>query len=269
MIESISESERQHFDSETISIIRLPLIVLVVLLHAFNSEVHFSIPSEYTHLSGIDVYNLIRNFCSYVASIAVPTFFLISGYLFYKKLERWDWQIWFQKIRNRCKTIVVPYFIWCLLFVLWRFYILDPLKNASSHSLYDIVAEWQSVDVSWFHVFWDSVQWGGGNLNLLGGHIAHMTAPELFPFWFLRNLIVLVALSPVVYWMLKKLGGWFVLLMGVVVVSGIWPDIHGLDAMSIFYFSFGGWFALYRNSLCPTISRLRWAYYIPFTRWRN
>lgn len=271
--------EHNNFTSEAIDLVRFPLAIMVVFIHSvIRPEETLLMPTDYAHLSGMDVYNIVRSFGSHVFShIAVPTFFLISGYLFFKRLEIWDWSIWKQKMYRRIHTLVIPYFIWCVLFVLWKpniweSYIRIPIyklgavifKGKPLHGIIDYWNTLEPLDIDWPHVLWDSQEWGGTDLNWLGNYVVHNTSPELFPFWFMRNLIVVVVLTPLVYWIVKKLGPWFIGFMGLLYVSGIWPDIHGLSSSTLFYFSIGSWFTLNGRDLCSTLYSYRWFIYLPY-----
>lgn len=73
--------------------LRLPLAVMVVFIHAFGNLVYV-VPYEWMGRGQLDaavgsssvgsaVYDALRIFGSHVVThIAVPTFFVISGYLF-------------------------------------------------------------------------------------------------------------------------------------------------------------------------------------------
>ena len=65
--------------SNKIKNISLILTILVVFLHAYNLEESNSV---------ININGFIQNFISYgVCTIAVPLFFMISGYLFFYKIN--------------------------------------------------------------------------------------------------------------------------------------------------------------------------------------
>lgn len=264
-------AEQRKWTSEAIDFVRFPLAVMVVFIHTmYVGDPTFSMPTDYGHLTGMDVCNLVRAFGTRVFThIAVPTFFLISGYLFYKRLEVWDWSVWKIKMQGRLRTLVIPYFVWCLLFVVRVPYIEVPIRKIAAFFVKGkpfstIFDYWETVDINWLHVFWDSEVWGGTDLNWLGQCVAHVTGPALVPFWFMRDLMVVILLSPFVFWLVKRLGLWFVGLIGLFYVSGVWPDIHGLRATSLFYFSFGAWFTIKGHTLCSTLYKYRWGFYIPY-----
>lgn len=86
-------------DSQVINLIRFPLAVMVVLIHCGSR-------------SFVDGGEWFRTLVSDVLpAIAVPLFFVISGFLFFQGLEQWDWEKWKGKMRRRVKTLLIPYLI--------------------------------------------------------------------------------------------------------------------------------------------------------------
>lgn len=74
-------------ESETISYLRFPLIVLVVMIHSkFDGVVVNGV--GLMHDGGFPCYSTISTLVSnIIASIAVPLFYFISGFLFFSKLH--------------------------------------------------------------------------------------------------------------------------------------------------------------------------------------
>lgn len=125
---------------------------------------------------------------------AVPLFYVISGYLFFLKVPDGMKSI-YAKIQKRIRTLLIPYIIGCLFFVLFGVMIaitpgISKYVNGSvmplfSEPFYQIICS----------VFYDS---GSGT-------------PCAFQLWFLRDLILIVATSPIWYLLLKHLRWIFVI----------------------------------------------------------
>ena len=173
-----------HSVSETINIVRLPLAILVVFIHTCSTHIDLA---DTSHI----IYQFIRAFFSSVLSqVAVPTFFLISGYLFLKKLERWNWQIYCEKLKRRVCSLFVPYVIWNTLYIIF----------ALSGAIYSVVFKGVSYTVltNWiqsqglFHLYWDQVY--------------------LVPLWFIRDLMVVILFAAVIYGFVKWLRSLSILL---------------------------------------------------------
>ena len=94
---------------EIIKSVRLPLIILVTYAHSYGA-----IREGYSLLrSGWDTYEILKILVSQtLVKVAVPTFFIMSGYLFFANVERFTKEIYFQKIRRRIKTLLIPYVVW-------------------------------------------------------------------------------------------------------------------------------------------------------------
>jgi peptidoglycan/LPS O-acetylase OafA/YrhL len=87
---------------ERLQVIRFPLIVGIVFIHTADPI--------FNTMSPVPLF--VRNFISYgIASVAVPIFFLISGYLFFYNLE-WSNKAYLKKVKSRILTLLLPYLFW-------------------------------------------------------------------------------------------------------------------------------------------------------------
>lgn len=57
---------------------------------------------------------LFYDFFAKIAQLAVPTFFALSGYLFFRNCTSWD--VLKTKLRKRVKSLVIPFIFWSLFF---------------------------------------------------------------------------------------------------------------------------------------------------------
>lgn len=71
-----------------------------------------------------------------------------------------------------------------------------------------------------------------------------MTGPYNLPLWFLRDLIFMTLLTPIIYYLIKKCNIWYILILFIAYISKIWLLIPGLHITSFFFFSTGAYFAL-------------------------
>lgn len=144
--------------------LRFPLIVGVVFIHCFGKSFDYN-AIDFTHLTGMNCYNLFRVSISQVlAHVCVPTFFLISGYLFFIGLEKWNWKIYLNKLIKRSKTLLVPFLIWntiCILLALFGVYRHEGLDGIQSFF----------AENNFGHLYWDCQAWNLDRTNLLGGAI--------------------------------------------------------------------------------------------------
>ena len=92
--------------------LRFPLIVFVVYIHSSGKPIDFY-AIDFSNPMPIDYYNLLRISISHVLThIAVPMFFFISGFLFFNKLQKWNRTVYFDKLKKRIKTLLIPFVIW-------------------------------------------------------------------------------------------------------------------------------------------------------------
>ena len=89
--------------------LRFPLAILVVFVHSFGAD-NDIVQLHACGLTGAAVYDYVRLFCSVViARSAVPIFFIISGYLFFLKVEEYGKQVYANKLKKRWYSLVIPY----------------------------------------------------------------------------------------------------------------------------------------------------------------
>ena len=122
----MTRMDSQKLLSKTIDWLRFPLIVMVVFIH--NPGIG-DIPKSISlitdeGLSTSDFLNLTRMaFTKVIPTIAVPSFFLISGYLFFKQKEILNMHAYKEKITKRFHTLLIPYILWNIIYLLMPFLI--------------------------------------------------------------------------------------------------------------------------------------------------
>lgn len=149
------------------------LTILVVILHAYNLE---SNPS----LSAV---SFIQKFISYgIATIAVPIFFMISGFLFFYNFEP-SIESWIKKYKSRFKTLVIPYIIWCTswMIILYGIQLIPSLKGIFSNM---VLSEFSLQEILKYTYKY----------------------PIPFQLWYISALIEGVIISPLIYFVIKRMG---------------------------------------------------------------
>lgn len=157
---------------------------------------------------------------------AVPLFYVISGYLFFLKVPDGMKSI-YAKIQKRKRTLLIPYIIGCLFFVLFGVMIaitpgISKYVNGSIMPLFD-----EPLHQIICSIFYDS---GNGS-------------PCAFQLWFLRDLILIVATSPIWYLLLKHLS-WIL----IVICFGLtYLHIPFIPFFALFWFLLGGQLVQVKN----------------------
>lgn len=169
-----------------IDLLRFPLIVGVAFIHVDGTTIDLAATSIGMDQSGY-FSQLIRNFISQgLARIAVPLFFMMSGYLFFLDFE-WSLDKYKRKIRNRISTLLVPFLFWNVLTLL-LYAIAQSLPAAQ------VYFSGKNAPVSSF-----------GFYDYLNALIGIDRPPISYQFWFIRDLMVMVLLVPILQLVLRTI----------------------------------------------------------------
>ena len=213
--------------------LRFPLIVGIVFIHCFGKSFDYE-SINFAHLTGIDFYNLFRVSVSRVLThICVPTFYLISGYLFFKGLEKWNWNVYLNKLKKRIKSLLLPFLIWnTISFLLPAF---SSIRHEGWMGLQRFLAE-----NGFWHLYWDCQAWNLDRTNLFGGTNLS-TSPYCVPLWFLRDLMVVCVCSPLIFLLFKYLRICGLILLSLCYISGVFIPVSGFSINAFLFFGVGGY----------------------------
>lgn len=231
-----------YIQSQAIDWLRFPLIIAVVFIHNPGLPSDYTLPSLETGGFWICMNIYIKILVSHViAHIAVPIYFFISGYLFFLKTPVLTKEIYKNKLKSRWKTLVIPYLLWNIFPILvvtslWFLKYVIVIHD-TGFFLDKLYAYFDSH--GWLSLFWNTKEWGGNVINWLGQPVIG-SGPLNYPLWYIRDLIVVVLLSPVIYFCIKKMKQWFLIIMLFFYFSGIWPQLPGFSATAILFFGWGG-----------------------------
>jgi hypothetical protein len=223
---------RKENYSNAIAKLRFPLIVVVVLIHCNISDYNVAVG----HLYGYKWFRLIA--IHLVADVAVPAFFFIAGYLLYANID-FTWNNYVHKLRNRMKTLLVPYLMWntiCFLLIV----VLQLIKPDFRLLFHKSVSDMQLKD--FFLIYWDL----GQIESLSGGR----PGPILGPLWFLKDLMILVVLSPLLHYPLRHLKWCWPVLLALLCITPL-PYQQSViqDPSSVLFFTLGMAFSYSHISL--------------------
>lgn len=142
------------------------LSICVVFLHANNVEIYGI--NEGNFLVFVESYN------SSFFSVCVPSFFCLSGYLFYRNVSK---TILLEKIKRRFFSLVIPYIVWSSIGFLY-FFFLSIIPSISS-----------------------TMNGKMGQLSFVS-IVTDILASRYNVLWFLRNLIIFSLLTALLFYLL-------------------------------------------------------------------
>lgn len=230
--------------SERLGVLRFPLIVGVVFIHAYSTEVSLSNGTVGVAHTGYLV-DFVRNLVSQgIARIAVPLFFLMSGYLFFLGFS-WSLENYKTKIRSRINTLLVP-------FLFWNIFTLALLAFAQYLPATQGFFSGKNGHISTF-----------GGYDYLNAIFGIDRYPIAYQFWFIRDLIVLVLFAPVIYLILERAARLFLFVAFVLWFFDLLP-IYIPSTAALAFFYAGAYFA-YANIGLFTLDRFGFPLLISYT----
>lgn len=188
--------------SRTISVLRFPLILGVIFIHS---------------LPGGGVPDFLGALLSEeMTQIAVPTFFFISGFLFFYGTDSLDGDVYRSKMIKRWKTLVLPYLLWTLIAVI-PFVVVHTCRVCKGQEHVDILVNYCL----------DTNTWINGPFN--------------YHLWFLRELIFVSVVSPIIYCGLKRLRWSWLAALLIIYLLDTRENTSVLSSQSFLFFSWGAY----------------------------
>lgn len=222
--------------SNTISFLRFPLIVGVVLIHSQFDGMEIN-GISLVGQGSFPVYEYFSCFFSNILSrIAVPLFYFISGFLFFYKTDSFIHKVYCQKLKKRINSLLVPYILWNILVVIF-FWLSQTFFTHLMSGQGKLIVDYTFAD--WLWVFWNT-----GKVN----SVMNSGFPICYQFWFIRDLIVVVLFSPVIYLCVKMFKYYVVLCLGIFWFFDLWFSVVGISITAIFFFSAGAFFSIYKKN---------------------
>lgn len=206
-----------RYISDKIKVVSLACIILVLYIHA-------GVPRGDLNngmLIPIVVREIVTGLFGYNA---VPLFYFISGFLFFYGADTIKDVL--AKIKRRIKSLLIPYIIGAIHVPLF-YLIIETIPGVSGYinaePFVEVLSRLTAPQIL-ESLFYDS---GSGE-------------PWAVHLWFLRDLIIIVALSPILYQIVNKLGLWSIFISLVLFI--LFPKLYFL--FGLFWFLCGHFFLL-------------------------
>ncbi|MDR0606256.1 MAG: acyltransferase, partial [Bacteroidales bacterium] len=197
--------------SDKIKVLSLVSILIVLCIHSgFHAY----------EIEGMRLNEYVQGAISeMIGRCAVPLFYIISGYLFFYEIPNGLHSI-FEKQKKRMRTLLIPYIIASVFFVF--FCVLVTIVPGTA----------QFINSSILPLFENNL----GNIFYNIFYDAGTGMPIAAQLWFLRDLILLVILSPIWYLLYKYLRWYWVI--GVFALNYL--SLNHFPVYPLFWFGLGG-----------------------------
>lgn len=202
--------------SRKIQFISLFSMLSVVFIHSYNYKDSFLTPTT-TISEGMNYGAMFQYFFSNaLLRFAVPLFFIISGYLFYKSFENIRCS-YLKKLKTRFFSLAIPYIIWSA--ISGGFFLL--LNSGKILGKLPIVVEKTQENFLFYF------------LN-----------PPAFQLWYIQQIIIFAVLCPLIYLLIKYTKG-----IIIVPVAVLWAlDLHFIiNSQALFFYCVGAYFAIFNK----------------------
>ena len=202
--------------SNLIKAARFPLVCLVVLVHSPLAAFPEVIWGDF---SATNIYNFVTQCLSHnYGEMSVCVFFFFAGILFFNGMESFSWRWCLGKWRDRVHSLLIPFICWNLLMV---------AAIALKNSIFGLLGHYSAEEmefVSPAHIH----QW--------------FLAPINYPLWFVKDLMVMVIVAPLLYYIVSILKNWSPVLLAIIYALPWEPTL--VSTRAIFFFSMGAWCSL-------------------------
>lgn len=245
--------------SNTINFLRFPLTVAVVYIHFNISRKGISVHGINYGTDNPDWYTFIINlFSSVIASIAVPLFFLISGYLFFCQKD-FNKEIYFSKLMKRARTLLLPFLLWNFIAILYQGFRFLPFFSSFFPGITKTEVHLTVVRV--LNTLFCCTLSNGifvSPVEYTMTEIVNEPYPIDVPLWYIRDLMVTVIMSPAIYLLIKRCHLWYIIFIGVLwyIKNLIFPT-GGYITMLLTSLTFFSWGAYYAVNQIDFIVRMR------------
>ena len=230
--------------SKRITALRFLLIVLVVFIHNnYTVESIAEGPDEILFVENA-FGRWVQLFISQgIARCAVPLFFLFAAYLQAKKSAPYK-----TLLKKRSRSLLVPYILWTVIYAFYFAFLKLLIAKIAPQLLGrpdDTCLSWTALD--WFHKLIGYEPDGKGGFHLPG---------FAYHFWFIRDLMILILISPIIKFLIHKFPSGFFMLLCVILFLPV--KIYFVADQALFFYSLGLYWGMYDFALFGKIDKISW-----------
>lgn len=210
----MTQSELTKDKGNYIDLLKVLLTFGIICRHATLSEIQ----------TGFSLFDFFIKVVLFLSDLCVPLFFALSGYLFFLNVPKNPTTGFFvSKLKNRFFSLVIPYVIAnCIAFAIYW------ITNRAMPSMLSgfMGDDWKNP----LFIFW--------------------TGPVNLSLWFLRDLIVACLCAPVFYLLIRYIGFWSIIALG------LWSFFHGMNSFTNFYFALGAFMSIKRIDIPSVLEKV-------------
>ena len=241
---------RTDVRSQSLDLLRFPLALFVVAVHVFRPFPWLDDNAEVFPV----VDWLFRFVNAFIVDQSVPVYFFIAGYVFFLGMDM-SIKSYAGKLRRRCHSLLIPYLMWNTLAILYLMKVMLPGMQAVSE-----FADTQQFHLSlsnFIECYWDSSQGIIPHVNLNDNGIY----PIDTPLWFVRDLMIMVLITPAIYALYKFPTPHAITKVILVFFTLVWAvRIPGLGHLSLLleafvFFSWGGFLSYHKRDMIVEFRR--------------
>lgn len=234
-------SGSDDLQSHVIEALRLPLIIAVVFVHNYTVSGAGATGAG----DSLPIFDVTSHlFSRIITGCAIPLFFFISGFLFFLNID-FGKDVYKSKLKRRVKSLLIPYLFWnVLLFATLAVMACIP-QTASHFASFSL----QPSPVSFLKSLWC--------INY--DPQVQLAYPISTQFWYIRDLMVMTLLTPLVFVLVKRTGIALPVISGLFWIIGFQIPVIGSSGFSlsaITFFSLGAWFSINRRNFVADFQRI-------------
>ncbi len=237
------QQEKRGLHSQSLDLMRFPLAVVVLTVHVSS----ITQLSGHTFTAGTEAF---RRFVEiFLHNQSVPIYFFIAGYVFFYKMEM-NRQQYTRKLHNRVKSLLIPYLIWNTVGILL----------VATKALVKGDGEFYPTLGNLLSCYWMYDGSLSGRQTELGIY------PIDLPLWFVRDLMIVVLLTPALYWIIRHARHYWVWALGIAWLFR-WQlsnQHHAQMLTAFFFFSWGGYMSIFKKDMIREFGRLRNSSFIAY-----
>jgi len=242
--------------SQTLDLLRFPLAVVILTVHVINPD-GFTIRGVDYSFDTMPGFMTLNYFIDgFLRNQSVPIYFFISGYVFFLGGE-FTKETYARKLKNRVKTLLIPYIIWNTAAILIRASVIFVQTSFFTPRLSSLFQNLTAIEPDWsfyaiLQCYWNSYK---------GVFCIPETTMGIYPqnlvLWFIRDLAIVVLCTPIIYYLLKRMRHYAVWILGI-----LWFTIHYWDlghllqlTTAFFFFSWGAYLSITNKDMLNYFGR--------------